>query len=513
VSKVPAIPAAITLVVLFTAAFLGIFGYFVVQGTQQTERNLEERANGAVQVVATNARWIVEVARQALRRVDLSLGPDLTVSEGEIALVQEGMPEGTDVYVVDAQATTLFSTVEGAASVSIADRDYFQAAADGAVFHISPILVSRLTDEQIFVFTRRLERDGMFAGAVMISLDGRILEDLLGSLDLEPGSTVSLVRDDGQVIARQPPADGPIDLSEHPLFTQYLPEAATGHYMSAASPVDGIARTVAYTRVPRAEIVAVASIASDGVWGEFWGAVAAVVLIVSPVLLALMAGSVWIVRLLYRDARQKRELEEAVSTNVLLFREIHHRVKNNLQSVQSLVRMQEMPENSKIDLQSRLAAMAAMHEHIYKYDRYVDIDASELVPAVVDNVLASYGTNAEVTYDVAHATIDRDHATPLSLLLSELVTNALKYAFPDGRAGRITIELTDLGQGRSRLVVSDDGVGMDVEAVDVRANMGMRLIRGVVGQMSGTHRFTCGAGTRFEAELALMREGHRDASG
>src|SRR5690606_32522809 len=174
-----------------------------------------------------------------------------------------------------------------------------------------------------------------------------------------------------------------------------------------------------------------------------------VFLIVSPIILGLIVGSVWIIRLLFRDAARGRELEEAVEANILLFREIHHRVKNNLQSVQSLVRMQDMPASAKLDLQSRLAAMAAMHEHIYQFDRYVDIDAEDFVPVIVDEVIAAYGSSVTATYELDHVMVDRDHATPLALLLSELITNALKYAFPDGQEGEIRIKLKAAGKGRA----------------------------------------------------------------
>jgi two-component sensor histidine kinase len=175
--------------------------------------------------------------------------------------------------------------------------------------------------------------------------------------------------------------------------------------------------------------------------------------------------------------------------------------------VQSLVRMQDMPRSAKIDLQSRLSAMAAMHEHIYRHDRYEDIDASELIPVVVDEVVHAYGTGAEVVYDIDHVAVDRDHVTPLSLLLSELVTNALKYAFADGRDGTITVTVRDRDNGRCDLVVADNGVGFGPMS-ETPASMGLRLIRGVVSQMGGSYGFVNENGTRFEANLALASAGH-----
>jgi two-component sensor histidine kinase len=215
---------------------------------------------------------------------------------------------------------------------------------------------------------------------------------------------------------------------------------------------------------------------------------------------------------LTRDARQAADLQAAAELNTMLFREIHHRVKNNLQSVQALVRMQHIPDEAKRDLQARFAAMAAMHEHIYKHDRYHDIDAHDFVPAVVDQVKVAYGAGAELAYDIEHLAIDRDHATPLALLLSELVTNAFKYAFEDRKSdGVLTISLKGLPDGKAQLMVSDNGGGMDVNAE--RTSMGMRLIKGVVGQMGGTFSFRSEGGLIFEAQLSLSVEQRRSTSG
>ena len=500
---VSAISAAIGLMVVFLAVFVGICGYFLAVGRQQTEERLIERSSAAAQVVATNASWIAEVAQQTLRRVDAALGPNLTGDADSLAPVLEGLPARTEVYIIDAEANTIYATVPGAQTVSVADRNYFIAVRDGAPFYTSQLIVSRLTGDRIFVFSKRMMRGGEFAGAIMVSFPESLLRDLWGTLDFEQASTVSLIRTDGQLIARYPPAEGPTDLSQLPLFTQYLPEDDTGTYQSSASPLDGVARVVSYRLVPGTEIIALASVASEPAWANFYAAICAVLLMVAPIILALVLGCAWIVRLLYRDARKTQALQASVETNTMLFREIHHRVKNNLQSVQSLVRMQDLPEAAKRDLQSRFAAMAAMHEHIYQHDHYQDIDAHDFIPAVVGQVMAAYGSRARITYVVDHIAVDRDHATPLALLLSELVTNACKYGCPgDGEDAVIAITLARGDNGRAVLTVRDNGQGMDPAEL-TGGSMGMRLIRGVVAQIDGVYSFRNEGGTVFEADIAL----------
>jgi len=506
---VSAIPAAICLMLLILAAFAAIFGYFLAIGVRQTEERLVERASAAAQVVSLNAYWIAEVGQQTLLRVDAALGQTVTGDAADLAPVLEGLPALSEVYIVNAGGQTIFTTVEGARSVSVADREYFKQLQNGAPFYTSSLLISRLNGQRVFIFAKRLQRDGKFAGALMVSFPESVLEDLWRNLDLEQDSTISLVREDGQLMARFPPSEGPVDLSALPLFTQYLPDSDTGTYNSGSSPVDGVARTVSYRKVPGTQIIALASVASAPTWASFNGAVVAVFIIVSPIVLGLVLGCAWIVRLLYRDAGQARALQASVETNTMLFREIHHRVKNNLQSVQSLVRMQDIPQAAKLDLQSRFAAMAAMHQHIYQHDRYQDIDAHDFIPAVVDEVIAAYGSDAVVEYEVEHVAVDRDHATPLALLLSELVTNACKYAFADQASGVVTVGLRPAESGRAILSVRDNGKGIEMDRLG-NSSMGMRLIKGVVAQMDGTYSFHNEDGTVFEADVALSTGGRND---
>ncbi|HEV2518073.1 MAG TPA: cache domain-containing protein [Devosia sp.] len=490
-----AVQVAIGLMVTFLVLFAALFGYFIAVGVNQTNQRFQERSSAAAQVVAADVFWIVEVANQTLRRVDTALGPAMSGNPQDLKPALDGLPAVVDVYIIDAEANTIYATVPGADAVSVSDRDYFTALRDGAEFYTSPMIVSRLTGDRIFVFSKRVERNGAFAGAIMVSYSDSMLENIWKTLDLGDGSTISLVRDDGQLMARYPPAEEAVDLSALPLFTQYLPASPEGSYASDRSPVDGVARVVSYRAVEGTSIIALASVATDEAWQAFVRNILIVLLIVSPVIVGLALGSWWIVVLLNRDTRHTEQL-------TTLFREIHHRVKNNMASVQALVRMQNIPDEAKRDLQSRFAAMAALHEHIYRHDGYASVSARELVPAMVEQVNAAYGSTAAIEYDIADVEIGHDQATPMALLLSELVTNALKYAFPNGRRGTISIVLSPADpSGRSKLIVRDDGVGMP--DTDARSSMGMRLVKGVVAQLQGDFQFRNDRGAVFEASVVL----------
>jgi len=501
--------AAIWLIATLFALFVAVVVLSIFQSRQDAERRAGDRAFAASQVVETNSRWIYELSRQALRRIDSSLGADIensrssTVAEVDDALAN--LPGIAKAYVVAADGRTLYSTDKGVKPIDIRDREYFSALANGAPWYVSSLLVSRLNGEQIFVFSKRLERSGKFAGAAIISFDVKLFEAIWSSSELDANSTVSLIRDDGMLVARYPFAEGPTDISESPLFTEHLKKEDRGVYR-AVSVADGVERFVGYRRIEGTNLLAVASVSTTAAYAAFWRTTATTLLVALPASLALGGAALWIARLLRQASRRQLELARAIETNRLLFKDIHHRVKNNLQSVQSLVRMQAIPGEVKEDLQRRIAAMTAVHEHIYRLDQYVEVDAASLIPAIVEPLVQTYANDVKVSFDIDPIEVERDNATPLALLVNELVTNALKYAFPDGRTGNISLSFKRLEQSRAKLSIRDDGIGFDPDAGT--SGMGSRLIKAMVMQMDGTHTYGVDNGSVFEAELAVRTPHH-----
>jgi len=505
--------AAVLIAALFALSLFAL-GFTARQAYIDAERQGNERAAAASQVVATNAFWISELSRQALRRIDDALGPNLqttrSTAAGDIREAVDGLPGIAKAYVVAADGHTLYSTDPQLKDIDVRDRDYFAALAKGAQSHVSSLLISRLNGQQIFVFSRRLERNGAFAGAAMISFDVALFEDIWRSLGLDLRSTVSLVRGDGMLMARYPYVDAPLDLSKYVLFTEYLKQAQSGTY-PAISPADGVARFVGYRRVPETEMVALASVSAESVFAPFWSNVRTMAFLTLPAILLLAAASLWIVRLLRRDGHRQAALADALEANKLILRDIHHRVKNNLQSVQSLVRMQTIPAEVKADLQGRIAAMAAVHEHLYRLDQYTEVNAQSLLQAIAAPLPDSFGSHVKIALDVDPVEVERDQATPLALLVNELVTNALKYAFPEGRGGTIHISLKPLDETHCRLVVRDDGVGFDMQAV--ASGMGSRLVRAMTMQLGGIAAYGNEGGTVFSADIMVRQPQKPDAAG
>jgi two-component sensor histidine kinase len=496
--------AATILIVVLLLAFGALIGSLVLQGYSDTRARALQRADNAAQIVATNSQWITQTTRLALRRIDGAAGIDLKPGDSTVAAEMtaaiDGLPGDPKAYLVAADGTTLYSSDPEVQPINITDRDYFSALAGGASSYVSPLLISRLNGKQIFVFSRRLERNGAFAGAAMISYDVELLRDIWAALGFDTMSTVSLIRRDGQLVARYPLADRPLDMSGYVLFTDYLKQSPTGNY-PAISPLDGVERLVSYRLVPGTDFVAVASVSAAVTFASFWYSVTVFLAIVVPVLIALAIAGFWIAKLIQRAARRQAELERALDQNTMLLRETHHRVKNNIQSIGAMIRMHDIAENVKMDLRGRLSAMSAVHEHIYSKDDFAETRADVFLPTVVEPVRDAYGAKADITFEVEPVAIHRDSTTSLALLLNELVSNVFKYAMADGRAGKITVGLRKLDGDKVRLWVEDDGPGFTLEGA--RRGMGTRLIEGVVSQFSGTYAYSFENGTRFAADLNL----------
>jgi two-component sensor histidine kinase len=183
-----------------------------------------------------------------------------------------------------------------------------------------------------------------------------------------------------------------------------------------------------------------------------------------------------------------------------LLREIHHRVKNNLQITSSLLRLQagavEDPATREVFLttQNRIRSMALVHEKLYQSTNLARIDFSDYISALgalLMNSMASDRVALQVTGDRVYLSVDV--AVPCGLIVNELFSNALKHAFPADRHGTISAHLRDGSDGRCTLTVSDDGVGLPPQATLAGGTtLGLQLIQGLVQQIDGT--MTAGSG-------------------
>jgi two-component sensor histidine kinase len=210
------------------------------------------------------------------------------------------------------------------------------------------------------------------------------------------------------------------------------------------------------------------------------------------------------------DAR----LQEALEHQALLTREMSHRVKNSLSSVVGLLRVQartaesEDVKNALQDASLRVATIAQVHDHLWRGSRIGFIDLGDFMTELCKKLKGN--TDGHTLHCHADSMLlSADHAIPLGLLINELVTNAIKYAYPDGAGGEIKVSAREI-EGHLEVEVSDEGVGLpdgfDLEKPS--ASLGFKVIAGMVRQMQGRLSFTSNnpRGTRFVLDLPILPE-------
>nr|WP_245363450.1 sensor histidine kinase [Neorhizobium galegae] len=216
----------------------------------------------------------------------------------------------------------------------------------------------------------------------------------------------------------------------------------------------------------------------------------------------LVLGAFWINRLLYRTAVRNEELEQAVERNRFLLREIHHRVKNNLQAVLALVRLQALPVEARDDMARRIAAMIAVHEQIYQNDQFEQVEVAPYATKLITDIASGYETPVVLDLRLQALTVDREQALPLGMIINEVVSNSFKYAFAGRQSGRLSVELREDGDNLN-LVIRDDGPG--IEAFGRAGGMGSKLIANFVKQLGGQFTTRNDGGAVFSLEVPRVK--------
>ena len=204
--------------------------------------------------------------------------------------------------------------------------------------------------------------------------------------------------------------------------------------------------------------------------------------------------------------RAEEEIKASLKERETLLKEIHHRVKNNMQVVSSLLSLQAakaaQPETIETlnESQRQIRSMALIHEKLYRSGSLAEIDFGDYVESLIAELLRMYNVPlglVTTTVEIENVQLGVDAAIPCALIINELVSNSLRYAFPDGRTGNVTVAL-QRSKGAYTLTVADDGVGFPAD-VDFRAtdSLGMQLVVTLVNQLEGTIELNRENGTAF----------------
>ncbi len=192
---------------------------------------------------------------------------------------------------------------------------------------------------------------------------------------------------------------------------------------------------------------------------------------------------------------QNIEINHRAREKEILLKEIHHRVKNNMQVITALMALQAQQANDKklsaelLTTRNRIQSMAMIHEMLYSTGEFAFINYEQYLNQLIPKLVSSIkGADSNITVHIAAQTVNLniDTAIPLSLLINELITNSLKYAFPNGNEGCISIKINPYS-GHYEMNISDDGVGFPVDFDDkTSTSLGIRIVKNLVIQLEGT---------------------------
>jgi PAS domain S-box-containing protein len=220
-----------------------------------------------------------------------------------------------------------------------------------------------------------------------------------------------------------------------------------------------------------------------------------------------IGGLVFFTESITDQVNAQEQLRASLREKESMLKEIHHRVKNNLQVISSLLSLQAasvtQPDALGVlaESQNRVRAMALVHETLYQSHNLADVDFSRYLAELCEYLFRAYGIDTarvRLVLDVNVTDVSLDKTIPFGLLVNEIVSNSLKYAFPDNRSGNITVRAQIDTDGRLNLTLADDGIGLPPDlAVDRTSSLGLRLIQILTKQLGGELRIERTGGTRF----------------
>ena len=219
------------------------------------------------------------------------------------------------------------------------------------------------------------------------------------------------------------------------------------------------------------------------------------------------------------DITESKKMENQIVASLkekdLLLKEIHHRVKNNLQIIISLLNLQsgyikdEETLKAVREGQNRVRSMALVHEKFYQSDELGEIDFKEYTEKLCSFLKQSYAEQdapISILVEAEGIGFDMDTAMPCGLLITEIVSNALKYGFPDRREGEIKIEFKKIPEKKVRMTISDNGIGLPPDfEIEKSESLGMQLIIALTSQLDGELIFSGENGTKFSVTFTYPK--------
>ncbi|MBP2304008.1 histidine kinase [Azospirillum melinis] len=442
-------------------------------------------------------------------------------------------PEVQSYWITDETGRVRASSYEWPMRpLNAGDREYFRAHLNpGTMLYIGPRLNGKIVSDVVFTLSRRMELpDHRFQGVAQISLLPSYFTDFYRSVLHGSRDVILLMREDGEVLVRNPMI-APQDSAAIGHFPELISAPDRNGIFRAVTPSDGIERLLARRKVPDLPVYVVYGTDVASIEAAWRDRVLPYVLTAFPALGLLgLLGGIALHRsrqavnaqkalrraneaLEGRIAERTRHLDQALADKEVLLRDIHHRVKNNLQVILSLLELQaqrspelEAPFSEAL---TRINTMGLIHEQIYRSTGVSAVRLDNFVEALAGHLNSFHrrpGRTIVIRHRVEPVSLDLNRVVPFALILNEVVSNAYKHAFTGRCSGTIDIAVK-AEDGSLHLTIEDDGTGApepEDAAPPGRRSMGMDLIRAFTRQIHGEYHFARGAGTRFD--LAFPQE-------
>ncbi|CAO3407017.1 sensor histidine kinase [Azospirillum largimobile] len=535
----PAVLALLAVALALTVAMLAIAAH---QYRSQVTAEAENRSTAIARVLEEHAAKTLGIHAMTLLHLEWmvdDLGWDRIdaspLLHERLKIFASQTPEVQSYWITDETGRVRASSFEWPMRMlSAADREYFRAhLGKGDTIHIGPRLSGKINSEIFFTLSRRMELpDRRFQGVVQISLLPGYFGEFYRSVLHDPRDVILLLREDGQLMVREPLGGDPnrADIGHFPELVTTPDRNGT---FRAVTSFDGVERVLARRKVPNLPVYVVYGTDIASIEAAWRSRVEPYALFALPSfgLLGLL-GFIALRRsrqaadaqdalrraneaLESRIAERTRHLDQALADKEVLLRDIHHRVKNNLQVILSLLELQaqrspelEAPFSEAL---SRINTMGLIHEQIYRSTGVSSVRLDNFIEALAGHLGSFHrrpGREIAIHHRVEPLAVDLNRVVPFALILNEVVSNAFKHAFADRCSGTITITVT-AEDGMLHLTVADDGTGapeLQPAAEPGRRSMGMDLIRAFARQIHGEYRFTRADGTRFDLRFPQEEE-------
>jgi two-component sensor histidine kinase/CheY-like chemotaxis protein len=217
------------------------------------------------------------------------------------------------------------------------------------------------------------------------------------------------------------------------------------------------------------------------------------------------------IRYAVQRKKNRLELQRSLKEKEVLLAEVHHRVKNNMQIISSLLKMEvHSVENEEAlsclqDSRNRIKSMSLIHDKLYQSQDFTHIEIESYINDLTIYFYRAYlidPKRVKFKIDIHNIDLDINNAIPLGLIINELLSNSLKYAFPKNQKGNIRIDITETEPHNYSMVFSDDGIGLPAEfEIEKTTSLGLHLVQSLTAQLHGSLQVYREKGTRFELKF------------